>query len=63
MNNCFTNVTKALNLKKHHSVGRTGANEFENHFSIKMIHEKYPEIFPESFKFQFVSNNQVKKQK
>ena len=27
-----------------------------------MIHEKYPEILPESFKFQFVSNNEVKKE-
>ena len=27
-----------------------------------MIHEKYPEIRPESFKFQFVSNNEVKKE-
>ena len=28
-----------------------------------MIHEKYPEILPESFKFQFLSNNEVKKKK
>ena len=27
-----------------------------------MIHEKYPEILPESFKFQFVSNNELKKE-
>ena len=27
-----------------------------------MIHEKYPEILPESFKFKFDSNNQVKKE-
>ena len=27
-----------------------------------MIHEKYPEILPESFKFQFLSNNEVKKE-
>ena len=26
------------------------------------IHEKYPEILPESFKFQLVSNNEVKKE-
>ena len=59
MNN-FINVTKTLNLKKQHGVGRSGVNEFENHISIKMIYEKYPEIHPESFKFQFVSNNKVK---
>ena len=40
MNNCFTNVTKALNLKKQHIFWGSGANEFENHISIKMIHEK-----------------------
>ena len=27
-----------------------------------MIHEKYPEILPESFKFQFLYNNEVKKE-
>ena len=27
-----------------------------------MIHEKYPEIPPEGFKFQFLSNNEVKKE-
>ena len=61
MNNYFINVTKTLNLKKQLVVGRSGVNEFENHISIKIIHEKYPEILPESFKFQLVSNNEVKK--
>ena len=51
MNNYFINVTKTLNLKKQLGFGRSGVNEFENHISIKMIHEKYPEILPESFKF------------
>ena len=27
-----------------------------------MIYEKYPEILPKSFKFQLVSNNEVKKE-
>ena len=62
MNNYFINVTKTLNLKKQLGVGRSDLNEFENHISIKMIHQKYPEILPESFKFQFLSNNQVKKE-
>ena len=61
-NNYFINVKKTLNLKKQHGVGRSGVNEFENHISIKMIHEKYPEILPESFKFQFLSNNELKKE-
>ena len=51
MNNYFINVTKTLNLKKQFGVERSGVNEFENHISIKMIHEKYPEIVPENFKF------------
>ena len=62
MNNYFINVTKTLNLKKQHGVGRSGVNELENHINIKMIHEKYSEILPESFKFQFLSNNEVKKE-
>ena len=63
MNNYFIiNVTKTLNFKKQFDVGNSGVNEFENHISIKMIHEKYPEIPPESFKFQLVSNNEVKKE-
>ena len=37
-------------------------NEFENHIRINMIYEKYPEILTESFKFQFVPNNKVKKE-
>ena len=60
--NYFINVTKTLNLKKQLGVGRSGVNEFENHISIKMIHEKYPEILPASFKFQFLSNSEVKKE-
>ena len=62
MNNYFINVTKPLNFKKQQEVGRSGVNEFENHISIKVIHDKYPEILPESFKFQLVSNNNVKKE-
>ena len=56
MNNYFINVIKTLNLKKQLGVGRSAVNEFENHISIKMTHEKYPEILPESFKFQLVSD-------
>ena len=56
MNNYFINVTKTLNTQKQIDAGRSDINEFENHISIKMIHEKYPEILPESFKFQLVSN-------
>ena len=50
------------NFKKQLRVGRSGVNKFENHVSIKMIHEKCPEILPGSFRFQLVSNNEVKKE-
>ena len=62
INNYFINVTKTLNLKKQHRAGRSGVNEFENHINFKMIPEEYPEILPESFKFQLVSNNEVQKE-
>ena len=51
MNNYFINVTKALNLKKLLGVGRSCVNEFENYVSVKMIHEKYPEIFQKALNF------------
>ena len=51
MNNYFINVTKTLNLKKQLGLVRCGVNEFENHISIKIIHEKYPEILSENFRF------------
>ena len=53
MNNYFINITKTLNLKKQNGVWCSGVNEFENHISIKMNHEKYPEILPESFNFSY----------
>ena len=62
MNNYSINITNILNLKKQLGVGRSSVNEFENHISIKMIHEKYPEILPEKIKFQFLSNNMVKRE-
>ena len=48
--------------QKQLGLGRNGVNELENHISIKMIQEKYPEILPESFKFQLVFNNEVRKE-
>ena len=57
MNNYFINITKTLNLKK-----QIPENEFDTHISIKKIHERYLEIVPESFKFEFVSNKDVEKE-
>ena len=36
-------------------------NEFKSHISIKMILEKCPEIVPESFKFELVSNDALQR--
>ena len=62
MNNYFINVTKTLNLKKQLGAECSDVNEFENHISIKVIHEKHPGTLPESFKLQLVCNNEVKKE-
>ena len=51
MNDYFINVTRTLNLNKHFSASNGDPSEFDSHIGIKMIHEKYPEIIPESFNF------------
>ena len=51
MNDYFINATRTLNLNKHFSASNGDPSEFDSHISIKMIHEKYPEIIPESFNF------------
>ena len=61
LNNYFINVTKTLNLKKQLGVGISGVNDFKNHISIKMIYDKHPEIIPERFKFELISNNKAEK--
>ena len=62
MNDYFINVMRTLNLKKHFSASNGDPSEFDSHISIKMIHEKYPEIFPECFKFNLVSVDDIKKE-
>ena len=61
MKDYFINVTRTLNLKKHFSARNGDPSAFDSHISIKMIYEKYPEIIPESFNFELVSDNDVKK--
>ena len=63
-NNIISDEEEIVNIMNNYFINArySGVNEFENHISIKMIHEKYPEILPESFKFQFLSNNEVKKE-
>ena len=43
MNNYFINITEALNLKVLNK-SQIGIDKFENHISIKQIHEAFPEI-------------------
>ena len=58
----FVSFTKTLNLKKQITPGNGERNEFESHISSKIIHRKYPEIVSKSFKFELVSDNDVKKE-
>ena len=62
MNDYFMNVKRTLNLKKQFNASNGDSSEFDIHISIKMIHEKYPEIIPESFNFELVSDNDIKKE-
>ena len=62
MNDYFINVTRTLNLKNQFSAKNDNPSEFYSHISVKIIHEKYPEIIPESFNFELVSDNDVKKE-
>ena len=62
MNDYFMNITRTLNLNKDFGASNDDPSEFESHISIKMIHEKYPEIIPDSFNFKLVSDDNVKKE-
>ena len=62
MHDYFMSITRTLNLNKHFSDSNGDPSEFESHISIKMIHEKYPEIIPDSFNFKLVSDDNVKKE-
>ena len=53
--NIFLNVTKSLILKNQITSGNDDEND--SYINIKMIHKKDPEIVPESFKFELVSDN------
>ena len=61
MNNYFTNITKNLNLKPLNKY-KFDIDIFENHISIKKIHETFPNIIPEKFHFKEVSKDDVRKE-
>ena len=61
MNNYFINITKTLSLKTLNK-SQIDIDKFENHISIKKIHETFPEIIPGSFHFEQVSSDIVRKE-
>ena len=61
MNNYFIDITKTLNLKSLNK-SQIDIDKFENHISIKKIHETFPEIVPGSFHFKQASSDIVRKE-
>ena len=61
MNNYFINITKTLSLKTLNK-SQIDIEKFENHISIKKIHETIPGIIPGSFHFEQVSSNIARKE-
>ena len=59
MNNYFINITKNFNLKP---LEKVDIGMFENHISIKEIHETFPNIISENFHFKEVSKDDVRKE-
>ena len=52
-----------MNFKKHISPENSVTNEFDNHVNIKRILKlNYSELLPESFKFELVSDDGIKKE-
>ena len=54
------NITKSLNLKPL-GKNKVDIDMFENHISIKKIHETFPNIIPENFHFKEVSKDEARK--
>ena len=61
MNNYFINITKNISLKTLNK-SQINIDKFENHISIKKIHEAFPQIIPGSFHFEQVSSDTVRKE-
>ena len=61
MNNYCSNIIKNLNLKPLDK-NKVDIDMFENHISIKKIHETFPNIIPENFHFKEVSKDDVRKE-
>ena len=66
MNKYFVNITKTLHLKRSKKYNTNDidilTSQFKDHASIKKIEISYPGIVPNTFKFTFVSSEDVKKE-
>ena len=60
MNEHFVSITKKLSLKPSISLTDSNSDVFHDHISIKKIKEIYPEIVPNSFKFEPVTKGDIK---
>ena len=60
MNENFVSITKRLSLNPSTSSKNSNSDVFHDHISIKKIKENYPEIVPNSFKFEPVTKDDIK---
>ena len=58
MNIYFINISKNLNLKPLDQ-NKDNTDMFDNHVSIKKMHQTFPNIIPENFHFKEVSIDDV----
>ena len=60
MNEHFASITKTLRLKPIISSKNSDSDFFYDHISLKKIKEIYPEIVPNSCKFESVTKDDIK---
>ena len=60
MNEYFVSITKRLSLNPSISSRNFNSDVFHDYISIKKIKESYPEIVPNSFKFEPVTKDDIK---
>ena len=60
MNEHFVSIAKKLSLKPSISSKDSDSDFFHDHISMKKMEEIYPEIVPNSFKFEPVTKDDIK---
>ena len=60
MNEHFVSIAKTLSLKPSISSKDSDSDFFHDHISMKKMKEIYPEIVPNSFKFEPVTKDDIK---